>query len=152
MWTTNRQDLPEAHWTTNHFVPLLPITDSTAPVSVVDQHMTLVTDEMIDEMPDVDMNENDFFMTEWEGTCYVAKVEKIDHSTSTVLLNFMEQRHSMFVWPAREDTSWESMSTLQRKVYLELVEDKSTQRQQFYKLANNQFIITRQRRGKGENE
>ena len=89
MWTTNRQDLPEAHWTTNHFVPLLPITDSIAPVSVVDQHMALVSDEMIDEMPDVDMNENDFFMTEWKGTCYVAKVEEI------------------------EDTSWESMSTLQ---------------------------------------
>ena len=82
-------------------------------MSVVDQDMALVSDEMIDEMPDVDMNENDFFMTEWEGTCYVVKVEKIDHSTSTVLLNFMEQRHSMFVWPAREDTSWESMSTLQ---------------------------------------
>ena len=134
MWTTNRQDLPEAHWTANHFVPLLPITDSTAPVSVVDHDMALANDEMIDEMPDVDMNENDFFMTEWEGTCYVAKVEKIDHSTSTVLLNFMEQRHNMFVWPAREDTSWESMSSLQRKVHLELDEAKSTQRQQFYKL------------------
>ena len=54
-----------------------------------------------------------------------------NHLCDTIVLNFMKKRDGLYMWSVLEDTSWEHMTTLKRRVQLELVVILSTQRQQY---------------------
>ncbi|KAK7460746.1 hypothetical protein BaRGS_00038824 [Batillaria attramentaria] len=137
MWTTTRKNLAESHWTANHFVPMLPITDPSAEVSVDDQHNHTFLEE-----PCESVNVNTFYVAEWNKKNYVAKVENVSHSEDLVLLSFMQEKDGFYVWPASADLSWEPVSALKRQVFIELDLAKSSQRIQFYKIYYVSFKCT----------
>ena len=155
LWTSNRADMLPGHCTSNHFVPMLPMTDSNREVSVSEGGCEPASDSACtssqqDQMGSFgtfssaslsleDIEIGEFYVVDWHGKEYVAKIDNIsvDDATHTdmVWLNFMSETstHSgYYFWPQNEDNSCEPVSTVKRKVALELHLSNSTQRKQMY--------------------
>ena len=135
MWTSSRKDLTTIHWTADHFVPLLPLTDP-------DQEMLVTDDEDnappllldISTTPAVDLQEDELYFVLWHGQQYIAKISSLDVDSDMVLLDFITKKDGFYTWPDKEETFGESISAVITTAHLELVPDRSTQRRQLFHL------------------
>ena len=148
MWSSAREMLDE-HWTPNHFVPLIPISNSdsigsllsdSADMSghVVDSHdiafkkdnfsIGSVTRNMSLGTP----KEDCYYLVEWgnTGKTYVAQVLTVDIDDGWVNVNFMEEKGGL-LYHGKEDKSWEPICNVKREVTLTM-SSQSTNRNQFY--------------------
>ena len=119
------------NWVANHFVPLLPMTDPSTPVSVSSNNAFVKPAEIGVTTAKV----SDCFLALWGNRAFVARVDEEDNEHNLVLLNYMKYRkaEALYVWPTPEDTSWEDVNVLRERVDIELVPAKSTHRIQLYK-------------------
>ncbi|GFO14847.1 hypothetical protein PoB_004135200 [Plakobranchus ocellatus] len=121
LWSSNREDMPGEHWTSNHFVSLLPV-GCAKPVELAPCDAEVSFEPKIGSL----------YHIEWNGSIYVALVREIDQLERMVMVSFMAQRNALYYWPAKEDVSWEPMSSFQTEVHLALIESASSHRLQFY--------------------
>lgn len=129
MWSSNREGLQEENWTANHFVPLLPLLDPDAPVQGMDGGF-----EAYSVFEAVQVSVDDYFHVTWERKDYVGKVD--NKCEECVQLSFMKlcANYGLYMWPILPDTSFEHVRILKERVELELVEECSTQRKQYYRM------------------
>ena len=112
MWTSNRDDMIAAHWSPNHFVPLL-LKKRTSGVPKI----------------------GNFSLVMWGGREYVGQVMETDQLLDLVCVRFMSQRSSgLWFWPLEDEFSWEPSVSIIREVSLQLVEEASTQRCQLFRI------------------
>ena len=136
MWTSSRKDMTPIHWTADHFVPLLPLTDPDQEVLVTDDEdnaPSLLLD--ISTTPAVDLQDELYFVL---GRVSSTLPSSLDVDSDMVLLDFMTETDGFYTWTNKEDTSWESVSVVITKAQLELVPDRSTQRRQLFHLVTRQ--------------
>ena len=117
------------HWTADHFVPLLPLTDPEQEVLVTDDEdnaPSLLLD--ISTTPAVDLQDKLYFVL-WQGQQYIAKISSLDVDSD---IWFMTEKDGFYTWTNKEDTSWESISAVITKAHLE---QKYTERQEYTETA-----------------
>lgn len=125
MWSSNRTDsISENNWTSNHFVPMMPIVDPASSVSVED-----VLHEAFLEGP---VSVNDFFTIDWKGQEFVAQVLELDGNM--IKVSFLHKKQGIgYYYPPTDDLSWEDIGNLKRKISLEMDLTRSTHRCQFFR-------------------
>ncbi|KAK7089483.1 hypothetical protein V1264_024849 [Littorina saxatilis] len=78
-----------------------------------------------------------FYPVTWNGKPFLCQVKAFDDNevNRTAKVHFMRQVNELYTWPARPDISWEPFSFFQdAPVTLQLDENCSTHRQQFYRI------------------
>lgn len=93
MWSSDREDLTEEHWTANHILPLRTPTVPTSPspssqsqLPPEDDLNTAFIEDTDDAVPSVGC----FYSVRWrDWKQYIAQVEDIDEESRMVLLNFL---------------------------------------------------------------
>ncbi|GFO16274.1 hypothetical protein PoB_004277900 [Plakobranchus ocellatus] len=109
--------MPDEHWTSNHFVPLLPVSCAKPVESApCDAEMSFV--------PKV----GSLYHIEWNRSIYVAFVSDIDHLEKMAMVSFTAQRNAMHTGlPRRMFCGSRCHPSKQRYIWLSLNSPAATQ-------------------------
>lgn len=125
MWSTNRDDLLEENWTSNHFVPLLPLTEKCT-VELAGSFT------VYNHFQSHEVSLDEYYSVTWEGQEFVCRLEYMrqDH----VQLQFLSllEVGLYFLEPSPE-TSYEHVNVLNELIKLDLAPEFSSHRRLVYR-------------------